>query len=298
MPGISPGFVAFRRGSDTQLAPRRRGRTRRACGSANAARGSGRRRACPARHDSVMTWWREGSIYQVYPRSFQDATATASATSRASAAGCLLAWLGVDAVWLSPFYRSPMVDFGYDVVRPQRRRSAVRHARGLGRAGRRRARARPAADPRLRPQPHLRPASVVRLAASGATGTCGATTPEQLGECVRRQRLDVARAGGAYYYHAYLPAAAGPQLAQPRGAGGDGDVLRFWLARGVDGFRVDALRQTIKDGSGATTRRTRAGARATTPTTRCSRVHDRSARGAGRRPPACAATSGRRRARS
>jgi alpha-glucosidase len=63
-----------------------------------------------------MSWWRGGSIYQVYPRSFQD--------SDGDGVGDLpglrrrlpyLAGLGVDAVWLSPFYRSPMADFGYDV---------------------------------------------------------------------------------------------------------------------------------------------------------------------------------------
>jgi 1,4-alpha-glucan branching enzyme len=81
-------------------------------------RRSGRwaRRACPARHDSVLTWWREGSIYQVYPRSFQDASGDGVGDLEGIRTRLpYLAWLGVDAVWLSPFYRSPMVDFGYDV---------------------------------------------------------------------------------------------------------------------------------------------------------------------------------------
>ena len=62
-------------------------------------------------------WWQDAVVYQVYPRSFADASG--------DGVGDLdglrerlehLQWLGVDAVWLSPIYRSPMADFGYDVA--------------------------------------------------------------------------------------------------------------------------------------------------------------------------------------
>lgn len=62
------------------------------------------------------SWWRTGTVYQIYPRSFQD--------SDGDGVGDLegvrrrldyLVWLGVDAIWLSPFYPSPKHDFGYDV---------------------------------------------------------------------------------------------------------------------------------------------------------------------------------------
>jgi alpha-glucosidase len=54
-------------------------------------------------------------IYQIYPRSFQDRTATASATCGHRRPAAHIASLGVDAIWISPFFTSPMLDFGYDV---------------------------------------------------------------------------------------------------------------------------------------------------------------------------------------
>src|SRR5712691_5986364 len=66
-------------------------------------------------------WWREGVFYQIYPRSFQDS----NGDGVGDLAGIIArldylndgtpSSLGIDAVWLSPFYRSPMADFGYDV---------------------------------------------------------------------------------------------------------------------------------------------------------------------------------------
>ena len=62
-------------------------------------------------------WWQRGVIYQIYPRSFADANADGvgdllGITSKLD----YLAWLGIDAIWLSPIYPSPMLDFGYDIT--------------------------------------------------------------------------------------------------------------------------------------------------------------------------------------
>src|SRR6187200_2967436 len=66
--------------------------------------------------DLVRPWWEPGVIYQIYPRSFGD--------SNGDGIGDLpgvierldyLVDLGVDAIWLSPIFRSPMADFGYDI---------------------------------------------------------------------------------------------------------------------------------------------------------------------------------------
>src|SRR5689334_24518162 len=61
-------------------------------------------------------WWRDAVVYQIYPRSFQDSDGDGVGDLRGIAARLdYLAWLGVDAFWLSPIYPSPLADFGYDV---------------------------------------------------------------------------------------------------------------------------------------------------------------------------------------
>src|SRR5690242_17188743 len=64
----------------------------------------------------MSSWWQNGIIYQIYPRSFADA----SGDGVGDLAGIrrrlrYLAELGVDAIWLSPIFPSPMADFGYDI---------------------------------------------------------------------------------------------------------------------------------------------------------------------------------------
>ena len=64
-----------------------------------------------------LKWWQRGVIYQIYPRSFQDSNGDGIGDLR----GIIrrldhVVTLGIDAIWISPIYPSPMADFGYDVT--------------------------------------------------------------------------------------------------------------------------------------------------------------------------------------
>ena len=68
--------------------------------------------------DTTYAWWQTGVIYQIYPRSFNDTTGNGVGDlgGIVEKLDYLSDTLGVDALWLSPFYPSPMADFGYDVA--------------------------------------------------------------------------------------------------------------------------------------------------------------------------------------
>src|SRR3546814_13652731 len=78
---------------------------------------------------TAREWWRGAAIYQIYPRSFADSNGDGIGDLPGITAHLpYVASLGVDAIWLSPFFRSPMRDFGYDV-------SDRSEERGVGREG-------------------------------------------------------------------------------------------------------------------------------------------------------------------
>src|SRR5213083_787301 len=61
-------------------------------------------------------WWRGAAIYQIYPRSYQDSNGDGIGDLKGIIGRlAYIAGMGVDAIWLSPFFKSPMKDFGYDV---------------------------------------------------------------------------------------------------------------------------------------------------------------------------------------
>jgi alpha-glucosidase len=204
-------------------------------------------------------WWQTAVVYQIYPRSFQDSNGDGIGDLR----GILrrldhLAWLGVDAIWLSPVYPSPMADFGYDIadycdIHPMfgtlddfDALVAAAHERGLRLIldfvpnhtssehpwfeEARSSRDSPKRDWYIwrDPAPGGGPPNNWQSQAGGSAW--------QLDE-----------ASGQYYYHAFLPEQPDLNWRNPQVRAAMHDVLRFWLRRGVDGFRVDVIWHLMKD---------------------------------------------------
>jgi alpha-glucosidase len=207
----------------------------------------------------MAAWWQGAVIYQVWPRSFQDSDGDGVGDLPGITARLdhLIA-LGIDAVWISPFYPSPMADFGYDVadhcdVDPVfgsladfDRLVAAAHDRGLRVlldyvpnhtadthpwfVESRSSRSNPRHDWYIwrGPAPDGGPPNNWLSEFGGIAWTLDEAT-------------------GQYFYHAYLPRQPDLNWRNPAVQDAMLAVLRFWLDRGVDGFRVDAIHHLFKD---------------------------------------------------
>lgn len=209
--------------------------------------------------DARPPWWLGAVIYQIYPRSFKDSNGDGVGDLRGVVDGLdYVASLGVDGVWLSPFFTSPMRDFGYDVadycdVDPLFGTLAdfdalVAKAHSLGLkiiidqvyshtsdkhawfSESRRSQANPKsdwyvwADPKADGSPPNNWQSVF----GGPAWTWDG----------RR---------GQYYFHNFLESQPDLNLHNPAVQDAALNVARFWLDRGVDGFRLDALNFAMHD---------------------------------------------------
>jgi alpha-glucosidase len=204
-------------------------------------------------------WWQRGVIYQIYPRSFQDC----NGDGIGDLAGIMqrleyCAGLGVDALWLSPLYPSPMADFGYDVsnytdIHPlfgtlQQFDALAARMREIG----------------LKlildyvpnhtsdQHPWFKESRISRASARrdwylwrdpGPDGGPPNNWLSQFGGSAWEWDPH----SGQYYYHAFLKEQPDLNWRNPQVRAAMFDVLRFWMRRGVDGFRVDVLWHLIKD---------------------------------------------------
>ncbi len=204
-------------------------------------------------------WWQDGIIYQVYPRSFQDSNGDGIGDLN----GILhrldyLKELGIKAIWISPIYPSPMADFGYDI-------SDYRGIwPGFGTM---------ADFDRLLRQVH---AAGMRLILDLVPNHSSDQHPwflESRSSHDNPKRdwyiWKDARADGSppnnwlsvfggsawewdpktrqYYYHAFLKEQPDLNWRNPEVEKAMLDIMRFWLDKGVDGFRVDAMWHMVKD---------------------------------------------------
>ena len=204
-------------------------------------------------------WWQKGIIYQIYPRSYQDSNGDGVGDLNGIISRLdYLQWLGIDAVWISPIYPSPMADFGYDISDYKNVHSLFGslqdfdqlvkevHDRGMklildfvpnhtsdqhqwfieSRSSR--------DNPKRNwyiwkdPGPDGGPPNNWLAAFGGAAWEWDEST-------------------GQYYYHAFLKEQPDLNWRNPEVQKAMLDVLRFWLERGVDGFRVDVMWHMIKD---------------------------------------------------
>ena len=167
-----------------------------------------------------------------------------------------LADLGVTAIWLLPFYPSPLRDDGYDIAdyrtRQPRLRRPARRSAGSSSAAHERKHPR---HHRARRQPHVRPAPVVPAGPPRAARQSAerdfyvwSDTPDRYADArIIFQDFETSNwtwdpVAGAYFWHRFYSPPARPQLRQPRGRRTTIlDVLDYWLDMGVDGLRLDAV---------------------------------------------------------
>ena len=191
--------------------------------------------------------WRNGVVYQIYPRSFQDSDDDgvgdlAGITARLDH----LAWLGVDALWISPFYPSPLADFGYDVsdytdVDPMfgsmpdfDRLVAAAHERGLKVLLDLVACHTSIQHAWFRDHPEWYIWSKGDRPPNNWTAAFGGPA---------WSRYDDEH----WYLHSFYPEQPDLDWRNPEVVAAMQDVVRFWVARGADGFRLDAIDRLAKD---------------------------------------------------
>ncbi len=209
--------------------------------------------------DGLFLWWQKGTVYQIYPRSFMDA----DGDGVGDLAGILrrldyLKDLGVDAIWISPIFPSPMADFGYDVadycgIHPLFGTMAdfdrlLEQTHSLGMKllldlvpnhsseehpwfkESRSSRENPKRDWYLWQD-------------AGPDGE----PPNNWLSVFGGSAWQWDEGTGQFYYHAFLKEQPDLNWRNPDVQKAMMQVLRFWLDKGVDGFRVDVMWHMIKD---------------------------------------------------
>ncbi|MEU2655794.1 glycoside hydrolase family 13 protein [Streptomyces sp. NPDC007325] len=210
-------------------------------------------------------WWKHAVIYQIYPRSWADSTGDGDGDLRGIARRLPhLRTLGVDAVWLSPFYTSPQADNGYDVA--DHRDVDPRHgtladfdlmlgtAHGLGLkviidlVPNHSSDEHPWFQEALAAGPGSRARR--RYIFRDGRGPAGEEPPNDwlsiFGGPAWTRVTEADGSPGQWYLHLFLRKQPDFDWSNPEVADEFEDVIRFWLDRGVDGFRIDVAHGMIK----------------------------------------------------
>lgn len=207
----------------------------------------------------MTLWWKRGVIYQIYPRSFMDGSGDGIGDLRGAASRLdYLQWLGIDAIWFSPLFPSPMVDFGYDVsdytdIHPDYGTLAdfdvlleSAHKRGI----------KVLLD--LVPN-HTSDQHQWFIESSSSRDNPrrdwyiwkdpapNGSPPNNWLSYFGGPAWTFDEATGQYYLHNFAPEQPELNWRNPAVKDAMFDVVRFWLSRGVDGFRIDVIDRIIKD---------------------------------------------------
>jgi alpha-glucosidase len=208
---------------------------------------------------NLHSWWQTGVIYQIYPRSFMDG----NGDGIGDLAGIIshldyLQWLGVNALWLSPIYPSPMADFGYDISDYKNIHPLFGSLDDID---------------RLIAEAHQRELKVIldyvpnhtsdehewfkesRSSRSNAKRdwyiwrdpTADGGLPNNWTSFFGGPAWQFDEQTGQYYLHLFDVKQPDLNWRNPAVRQAMYDVLHFWLQRGIDGFRVDVLWMMIKD---------------------------------------------------
>jgi alpha-glucosidase len=217
--------------------------------------------ASAARNGADVPWWRRACIYQVYPRSFADGNGDGTGDIEGIRSRLpYLRELGVDAIWISPWYPSPLKDGGYDVanyrdIHPMfgtlgdaERMIAEAHEHGIRvivdlvpnhtSSEHRWFQAALAAGPGSRER-----ARYVFRSGKGADGDLPPNNWRSVFGGSAWAQVD----DGEWYLHLFDSSQPDLDWENEDVRAEFDDVLRFWIGRGVDGFRVDVAHGMVKD---------------------------------------------------
>ena len=204
-------------------------------------------------------WWKSAVVYQIYPRSFCDTSGNGVGDLEGIRRRLAhLVWLGVDALWISPFFRSPMKDFGYDVsdycdVDPLfgsladfDRLLADAHERGL------RVLIDWVPNHTSDQHPWFVEARASRTSPKRGWYVWRDGTPDRppnnwQAAFPRGPAWSWDEKSGQWYLRLFLPEQPDLNWEHPDVPPAMHDTLRFWLDRGVDGFRMDVIHCIGKD---------------------------------------------------
>ncbi len=206
-------------------------------------------------------WWRRGVVYQVYPRSFADADGDGTGDVRGIQAKLpYLGELGIEAIWISPWYRSPMNDGGYDVadyrdIDPRfgtlddaERLFETAHRHGI----------KVIVDlvPNHTSSEHvwfkaalaspIGSAERARYIFRHGAGTNGSEPPNNWTAVFGGSAWEPV-GDGQWYLHLFDPTQPDLNWENEEVRAEFDSIFRFWLDRGVDGFRIDVAHGLVKD---------------------------------------------------